>query len=175
MKRILVTAIMALLLGNAQAALAEGEDVRYLLIFKAWPPHEKKERNLYELAREINGFIDHGFPPSGVLTDGGAARYGVSEVMKARVLKSTDSHQSQKSSKEGVYFLAYDPIYKLCARSYSIRMLSRSRGKIIYVDYKDGKRYEFPITTRRPFSIYEVEVSTEDIFRQVWEDKRKRK
>ena len=47
------------------------EDTRLLLVLKAYPPHEKKERDFYELAREIRRFVDSSrFPPSAVVTDG---------------------------------------------------------------------------------------------------------
>src|SRR5689334_5730961 len=76
---------------------------RYLLSFRALPPHEKRERNFYELSRDVTGFIDgHRFPPSGVITDANV-RYGVVSVRKARLLSETDSRRSPQSTQDGTY------------------------------------------------------------------------
>lgn len=146
----------------------KSNQTHYLLIFKAYPPHEKKERHFYELAQEIKGFVDPDrFPPTGIQTNE-TVRYGVFIARRAKIFKTTDSGQSPKSLKNGVYLLAYDRTYKICARNYLIN----SKKKIIYTDYQDGKKYEFPLKTSEPMAIYELEVSTENILRDLWEEKR---
>lgn len=183
--RLFVTEVMCgmagllLLLHMAPVGAAQHEtaanELRYLLTFKALPPHQKHERNLYEFAQAITGFIDgRYFPPSGVLTSE-EVRYGVFAMKQTRLLRSTDSQQSPQSRKEGVYVLVYNALYKLCATNYRITRGDARRGTITYVDCEDGKSYDFPVTTRRPFRIYEVEVVTEDILRQMWQEKHQAK
>ena len=140
-----------------------------LLIFKAYPPHEKKERNLCELAREIKAFVDpNRFPPTGIVTEE-SIRYGVFTVMRTKLLKTTDSVASPKSQEDRAYVLAVDRTYKICARSYRL-----SNRRIAYVDYEDGNSYRFPVKTSGPFLIQEVEVSPANILRELWQEKRPR-
>jgi hypothetical protein len=157
-RMIFSTSLVLLTVLHAQ----EGE-VRYLLRFRALPPHEKRERNLYEFARTITGFIDgKSFPPSGVITDSNV-RYGVTSAHRVRVVRKTDSRTSPSSSRDSVYILVYNPIYKLCAKSYSIDT------RINYVDCEDQRQLQFPLTSRGRFDIYEVEVATGNILRDVWQ------
>lgn len=149
------------------------QDIRYLLVFKALPHHQNRERNFYELAHEITGFIDGRiFPPSGIITSE-EVRYGVTKIMKTKVLKNTDSHQSPRSSKNGFYVLVYNSVYKLCAKNYSIDIKNKSKSIISYTDCEDGNKYEFPVKTHQPFRIFEIEISPENILRQIWEQKRR--
>jgi len=147
-------------------------DIRYLLVFKAFPHHENRERNLYELAHKITGFIDGQiFPPSGIITSE-EVRYGVTKIMKATVLKITNSRESPKSSNDSIYVLSYNPVYKLCAKNYSI-IKNRGRETIKYIDCESGNKYEFPVKTHRPFEILVIEMSPENILHQVWEQERR--
>ena len=140
----------------------------FLMIFKAYPPHENKERNLCELAREIKGFVDpNHFPPAGIGTEAGV-RYGVFSVFRATLLKTADSVTLPKSQKDGVYVLALDRTYKICAKSYSL-----SNRKIAYIDYENGKSYDFPVKTSQSFPIHEVELTSGNVLRELWEPKRK--
>lgn len=167
-------ALLALL--STEGAFAETlssdkteDDIRYLLIFRAVPPHQKKERNFYELAREITGFIDgRFFPPAAVVTNE-EIRYNVFKIIKTKVLQTTDSQRSPRSLKNSRYVLAYNSLYRMCALSYTIDMKSPGKGSIHYSDCESGHKYQFPITTRQPFAIVEVEYLTENILRQIWE------
>jgi hypothetical protein len=154
--------------GTSSSPQTKAPQPPYLLIFRAYPPHEKKERNLYELAQEIKGFVDGSrFPPSGIMTDE-AVRYGVLTVLQAKVLKKTDSVQSPKSLTDGVYLLTFDRTYKFCAKNYVANF-----GKIIYTDYQDGKKYNFPIKKSGPVLISELAVTEENILHDLWEAKHK--
>lgn len=151
------------------------DDIRYLLLFRALPPHQKKERNFYELARDITGFSDgRFFPPAAVSTDE-EIRYNVSKIIKTKVLQTTDSKKSPRSSKNGHYVLAYSSLYKMCALNYTIDMKSPGKGSIHYSDCESGHKYQFPITTRQPFAIMEVDYLTENILRQIWEARQHRR
>ena len=148
---------------------SNAQDIRYLLVFKALSHHQNRERNFYELAHEITGFIDGRiFPPSGIITSE-EVRYGVTKIMKTKVLKNANSSESPKSSKNGFYVLVYNSVYKLCAKNYSIDIKNKSRKIISYTDCEDGNKYEFPIKTHRSFKIFEIEISPENILRQIWE------
>jgi len=142
---------------------------RLLLAFKALPPHEKRERNLYELAERVTGFIDgRRFPPAAVITEGNV-RYGVYAVRRARVVRTTDSRRSPSSSRSGLrYLLEYNTLYKLCALEYRIGMESSRSGTITYVDCESGQTYSFPVSTGRPFDIFELDVIAGDVFEQLW-------
>ncbi len=150
---------------------SRNEESQLLLVFKAYPAHEKNERNFYELAREIEAFVDSPrFPPTGVVTDK-SIRYGVFAVKRARVLQTTDSRRSPRSPKEGVYVLALDPIYTVCARSYSVHAAKAGKRKITYTDCESGEGYEIPIDRRPPIAVYEIEVLTGNIFRDLWQER----
>lgn len=176
LRGVYLLALMALL--STKWAFAETahsnpveNDIRYLLVFRALPPHQKKERNFYELAREIKGFIDgRFFPPSAVITDE-EIRYNVLKIIKTKVLKTTRSNQSPRASNKSRYVLAYNSLYKLCAIDYRIDLKNSNRGAIHYTDCESGQQYDFPIQARRPFEILEVEFLTENILRSVWEAK----
>lgn len=145
------------------------DDIRYLLIFRALPPHQKKERNFYELARDIKGFIDgRFFPPTAVITDE-EIRYNVLKIIKTKVLQTTDSQRSPRSLKNSRYVLAYNSLYRLCALNYAIEMKGPEKGSIHYSDCESGHKHQFPIITRQPFAIMEVEYLTDNILRQIWE------
>lgn len=149
----------------------QNEDTQLLLVFKAYPPHEKKERNFYELAREIRKFVDSPrFPPAGVVTDR-TVRYGVFAAKRVRVLNTTDSRRSPRSQREGAYVLALDSIYTICAKSYTVHTARAGKRKVTYTDCESGKEYEIPLRKPSPLTIYEVEILTGDIFRQLWQEK----
>ena len=150
---------------------SRNEDTQLLLVFTAYPPHERKERPLYELAREIKAFVDSPrFPPTGVSTDKGI-RYGVFAVKRVRVLKTTDSRRSPRSERPGAYVLALDPIYKICTKSYTVHTTRAGKRRITYTDCENGEAYEIPLRKRSPLTVYELEILTGDIFRQLWQEK----
>ena len=169
-------ALMASLPAEWAVAEATGsntieDDIRYLLVFRALPPHQKKERNFYELAREIKGFIDaRFFPPTAVITDE-EIRYNVLKIIKTKVLKTTRSNRSPRASNKSRYVLAYNSLYKLCAIDYRIDLKNSNGGAIHYTDCESGQQHDFPIQTRRPFEILEIELLTENVLRSVWEAK----
>jgi hypothetical protein len=102
----------------------EGRDGRYLLVFKAYPPDEKKERNFCDLAVRIEGFLDHHGPLRenyGADTIvSGRVRYGVRSVFQVGTVSTSTFEKSPESLSDGVYVLVYDSIYKICARRYRI-------------------------------------------------------
>jgi hypothetical protein len=79
-----------------------------------------------------------------------------------KVLNTSTSAKFTASARKSVYVLVYDPVYTLCATSYSI-----TAGTIRYVDYGSGKPYEFAIRHRRYVPIYEVQVVSQNILRNM--------
>ncbi len=154
-----------------EQAVQPGE-VLYLLAFKGVPKCRGRERNFYEFAREIYRFFDPPPPLAGVMTSE-EVRYGIFATMKAEVLRVTDSQHAPQSSKESLYVLLYDSIYRFCAKSYTIRMRG-SEGVISYRDYLGGTDCEWQIRRRGPFLIYEVRMVTGNIARELWEERRGR-
>ena len=155
--------------GTLSAQTAGPADEHLLLAFRALPPHEKRERPLYELAQRITGFIDgRQFPPTAVITDK-SVRYGVYSVRRVRVLKTSDSRQSPSGSRgRGVFVLAYNSLYKLCATGYRIRMATASAGSITYDDCEGGRSSSFPVATTRAFPIYELDTPGDNVFQELW-------
>ncbi|MEW6733977.1 MAG: hypothetical protein AB1489_21805 [Acidobacteriota bacterium] len=170
--------IISLFQTNREKTRADNQDnktqnIRYLLIFKGTLPGYRGERNFYEFAHSVDEVYGRSFPPESIATSG-TARYGVFAAMKAKVLKTSNSKDSPKATNKSVYILVYDPIYTVCAKSYTITTNESGNKKISYTDYQSGKSYEFPITKKRPFDIYEVEIITGDILQQIWEEKRRK-
>jgi hypothetical protein len=155
--------------------LLSGQEERYLLTFKAYPHHERKERNLYDLVPRIVSLVGSFRESEGIEavvseTEAGRpddVRYGVRSIVRVKVLNRSNSDQSPKSSHNGVYVLVYDGVYTICAKSYSI-----ADGKINYDDYESGKHYEFPIYHRRRMAIYEVQVVSQNLLKLDEETKR---
>ena len=154
---------------NPSAQQVEKADEYLLLTFRALPPHEKRERPLYQLAQRITGFIDgRKFPPTAVMTDKDV-RYNVYSVRRVRVLKTSDSRQSPSGPRgRGVYVLAYNSLYKICATEYRVGMETASAGSIIYQDCDNGRSYSFPIATRRAFPVYELDPPGDNVFQELW-------
>lgn len=117
---------------------------------------------------DLRGFVDSGYPPAGIVTDA-SVRYGVAEVHQATLLDSTDSRRQPRSRSPGTYVLEFDPVYKVCARVYSVKIGGRSRT-VTYIDAHDGKAYDFPLRTSRPFRIHRVEINPVNVLRDLWED-----
>jgi hypothetical protein len=137
-------------------------DELYLLTFKAYPHHEKKERNLYELTPSVQ-VVGNNLPlTADIMTskdrEGMGVRYGVHAVIRVRLLNTSNSAKTPASVRKSVYVLVYDPVYTLCATSYSI-----TAGTIHYFDYESGKPYEFPIRHHRSIPIYELQVVSQNV------------
>lgn len=157
----------ALLAALAHAAVPDPQ-AHLVLFFRARPPDSLLERNFIELASDLRGFVDSGYPPAGIVTDA-SVRYGVTEVHQATLLDSTDSRRQPRSRSPGTYVLEFDPVYKVCARVYSVKIGERSRT-VTYIDAHDGKAYDFPLRTSRPFRIHRVEINPVNVMRDLWED-----
>jgi len=176
---ITIQLIILILCLSTKSAVAETvvstkdeDDIRYLLLFKALPHHQKKERNFYELAREITGFIDGRiFPPTGIVTNE-EVRYNVLKIIKTKILKTTNSLQSPQSSRSSRYIIIYNPIYKICATDYSVSLKKSGGGNIHYTDCESERDYDFPVAHRRALDIVEVEFLTENILPEIWKNKR---
>ena len=115
----------------------------------------------------MDGFLDHHGPfreayGADVMT-GGSVRYGVRSVLRVEVLNRSTSEETPKSLRDSVYVLVCDPIYKICARSFSI-----ADGTINYGDYGTGTRYDFPVRHRRRITIYEIQVVSQNILPELW-------
>lgn len=169
LRRDLLRSLPLALTAQALAQESSGSQ-RYLLTFKAMPPHSKQERNFYELASTIKGFADHHGPfresyGADTLTDQ-TPRYGVRSIVRATILKTTTSGQSPKSTQDGVYFITYDRVYKICAKTYSI-----TGPKILYTDYETGAELDFPVRHRRLLTIHELKIEGPNILPTLWTEK----
>jgi hypothetical protein len=107
---------VSVLQGLLSGFIASAKGELYLLTFTAYPHHEQKERNLYDLTPSIQ-LISHyqGYGADIMITKkndryGVRVRYGVHAVVRVKVLNTSTSAKSPASARKSVYVLVYDPV-----------------------------------------------------------------
>lgn len=152
------------------ASAAESSD-RLILYFRLVPPDASPERYFCAIASQLVDFAGADYPPAGVTTEK-VVLYGVSEVYRARLIDQTNSRTQPSSSADGAYVLAIDPLFTVCARSYAAKTI-RGKPVVGYVDLRDGKSYDFFLRGTRSFDVYRVEVTGNDVLRDLWTEWKK--
>ena len=154
-----------------RAAGTESGD-RLILYFRSTPPDASPERYFCSIASQVVDFNGSDYPPNGIMTDAGM-RYGVTEVYRAKLIERTNSRLQPSSPADAAYVLAIDPLFTVCARSYTARKSSRGKPAVGYVDLRDGKSYEFVLRGTTSFDVYKVEIAGDNVLKDLWSEWKK--